>query len=79
MLPVAQVDVARLTELVTNAWRRPARTRSSVTSTRPTHLSDADHGLAETTIGQPTSAQTSSFVRLENAKINGGAAVNGRS
>jgi hypothetical protein len=24
MLPVAQVDVARLTELVTDAWRMPA-------------------------------------------------------
>ena len=36
MLRLAQVDVARLNELVTDAWRMRPRTRSSGTSTRPT-------------------------------------------
>ena len=80
MLPVAQVDVARLTELVTNAWRMPAPDalvgdvdEADPRVGRRSRSSRDDHRTAH---------QRADFLicAARNAKINGGAAVhNGRS
>jgi hypothetical protein len=44
MLRLAQVDVARLKELVTDAWRMPAPDALVGDLDEADHVSDADHG-----------------------------------
>ena len=64
-LRLAQVNLARLKELVTDAWRMRAPDALVGDLAAADQLSDGDHGYTGTTSRQPTSAQTPSYVRLK--------------
>jgi hypothetical protein len=64
MLRLARVDVARLKELVTDAWRMRAPDALVGDLDEASDVSDADQ--RGTTSRQPTSTQTSSSVRLKH-------------